>query len=165
MENRDLPIARLIGASWLLSTSNREQALAALSELTSDPDPRIAMLAETQQWRDQIVTATAQQAELWQEQLLRLDTSLRAGPFFLVGQTLARHGKNAEAALAFMRVAIMHPVQSELAAESLFAAGEQLEKLGNSGGAQTVYRELVQKHPKHPLTAVAEQNLARMAPK
>ena len=50
------------------------------------------------------------------------------------------------------------------AAESLFAAGEQLEKMGNRAGATTIYRELLQKHPKHALAPLAEQRLSRIVP-
>ncbi len=164
MQDPDLPVARLIGASWLLFTTSREEAVETLSALGTNADPRIALLAETQRWRAEMVTATLEQAQRWQQQLPRLDDSLQAGPCFVLGQTLARHNLHEEAALAFLRTAILHSVEVDLATESLFAAGEQLEKMGNGVGAGTIYRELLQKHPTHALAPLAEQRLARIVP-
>ncbi len=164
LQDQDVAAARLMGASWQLFTSHRERALESLSTLSTHPDPRIALLAEAQRWRGEMVTATLEQALRWQQQLRRLDDSLQAGPCFVLGQALARHNRSEEAALAFLRTAILHSVEADLAAESLFAAGEQLEKMGNRAGATTVYRELLQKHPKHALAPLAEQRLSRIVP-
>lgn len=164
LADTDSHIARLMGASWLLMTSQRDEALQALSGLTTNPDTRIALLAEAQRWRAEVVTATLEQAERWQQLLPRFEESLQAGPRFVVGQALARHNRRKEAALDFLRTAILHSVEEDLAAESLWAAGEQLEKMGNGAGARTVYRELLQKHPKHPLAPMAQQRLARIVP-
>ena len=42
------PVARLIGASWLLSTSKRPDSIRVLELLKRDQDPRIQQLANTQ---------------------------------------------------------------------------------------------------------------------
>jgi tetratricopeptide (TPR) repeat protein len=157
MANTQVPAAALLGASWLLATPQREQALAKLQELTACPDPRVALLATAQQWRGAVVTASLQDVERWQELARQLDASLQAGPTFVVGQALARHERPARAALAFLRVPILHSDDRDLAAESLLAAGEQLEKAGDVAGARTVYRELIQHYPQHALVPVAEQ--------
>ncbi len=157
MANTQVPAAALLGASWLLATAQREQALAKLQELTSCPDPRVALLAAAQQWRGSVVTASLQDVERWQELARQLDASLQAGPTFVVGQALARHEQPARAALAFLRVPILHSDDRDLAAESLLAAGEQLEKAGDVAGARSVYRELIQHYPQHALVPVAEQ--------
>ena len=163
IEDTDMPTARLMGASWLLATAQRQQALDVLSKLTSDADLRIAMLAETQLWRDKTVTASIDDIERWKKRIQDLDASLRAGPDFLLGKALARHGRSAEAAVALMRIPILHPEQQNLAAEALFAAGEQLEKMGDRGGARTVYKELVQTYRTHRLAPPAQQRLQRSA--
>lgn len=163
IEDKDIPAARLMGASWLLATAQRQQALDVLGKLAGDADSRIAMLAETQIWRDKTVTASIEDVERWQQRIRGLDASLRAGPHFLVGKALARHGRSAEAAVALMRVPVLHPEQQDLAAEALFAAGEQLEKMGDRGGARTVYKELVQTYRTHRLAQPAQQRLQRSA--
>jgi Flp pilus assembly protein TadD len=146
----------------LLATDRREQALETLGQLTSCPDPRVALLAEAQQWRGAVVTASLKDAERWEQQVSRLDASLQAGPWFVVGQGLARHNQHPRAALAFLRVPILYPDDRDLTAESLLAAGEQLEKAGDPAGARTVYRELIQHDPRHALVPVAEQRIEQL---
>ncbi|MHB8973089.1 MAG: tetratricopeptide repeat protein [Pirellulaceae bacterium] len=162
MADSKVPTASLLGASWLLATAQREQALKTLGQLTSCPDPRVALLAEAQQWRGAVVTASLADVQRWEQQVGRLDASLQAGPWYVVGQGLARHNQYAHAALAFLRVPILYPDDRDLAAESLLAAGEQLEKAGDPAGARNVYRELIQHAPQHALVPVAEQHLEQL---
>ncbi len=165
LEDAKLPAARLIGASWLMATAQRQQALSILHKLTAAKDPRIAMLAETQLWRDKVVTASPDDIKRWQEQLAHMEESLRAGPYFLIGQALARHGHNDAAALAFLRIPILHPEHDDLAAEALFAAGKQLDREGNRADARRVYQELLRTHAEHRLAPAARQRLQRMVTK
>lgn len=157
--NSDLPAVRLMGASWLLGTPDRRDAIDTLSKLTDSGDPRVATLAEAQLWRDRLVTASIEDSIHWEERAESLDVSLRAGPYFMLGQLLARHGRNKAAALALMRVPLQYSDQQDLAAEALFAAGEQLEKAGEREEAHAVYRELVRKHQNHRLAPLAQQRL------
>ncbi|MHB0957827.1 MAG: tetratricopeptide repeat protein [Pirellulaceae bacterium] len=165
MADSQVPAAALLGASWLLATPEREQALKTLNQLTSSPDLRVAMLADAQRWRGEVVTASLPDVERWQAQVRRLDPSLQAGPSFVVGQALARHDQHARAALALLRVPILHPDDRDLAAESLLAAAEQLDKTGDVLGARTVYRELIQRYPHHALVPVAEQRIEQVTGK
>jgi hypothetical protein len=148
MADSQVPTAALLGASWLLATAQREQALETLGRLTSCPDPRVAILAEAQQWRGTVVTARLEDVQRWEQQVSRLDASLQAGPWFVVGQALARHNQHARAALAFLRVPILYPDDRDLAAESLLAAGEQLEK-AEMPPERGPYREPIQHHQQH----------------
>lgn len=161
MDDARVPAARLLGASWLMTTPQRARALETLAKLASDEDPRIATLAEAQAWRDRLVTVSREDVRRWQAQLEQLDPSLRAGPSLLVGQALARHNEHAEAALALLRIPILYPLERELAAEALFAAAEQLDKSGDPAGARTLLRELIREHGDHPLVPLAEQRLGR----
>ncbi len=162
LDNADLPAAQLIGASWLMATAQRQQALTMLDKLTNAQDPRIALLAEAQRWRDRIVTATPDDVRHWQQQLGTMDESLRAGPYFLLGQALARQGQGSAAALAFLRIPILHADQYDLAAEALFAAAKQLDSKGDRSEARRVYQELVRTYPKHQLAPAAQQRLQRI---
>ena len=163
MKDADIPAARLMGASWLLATADRQAALQVLRELDRCEDSRIAMLAQAQLWRDRIVTASLADVQQWERELVRLDPSLRAGPDFLLGKSLARHGQSGAAALALMRIPVLHPDHHDLAAEALFAAGEQLEKIGDAMGAKTVYKELLGSYGQHRLVPAAKQRLERIA--
>ncbi|MCA9155620.1 MAG: hypothetical protein KDA38_12565 [Planctomycetales bacterium] len=138
--------ARLLGASWLLATQDRAAALAALNTLTASDDARVALLAEAQVWRTQLVQITAEQAASWREQLDRLPEDLRAGPTFVVGQAFARLEQSETAALLLMRVPILHADQADLAAACLTLAARQLENLGQSKDAARLYREVIAKH-------------------
>lgn len=158
------PAMRLMGASWLLAGPHRKQAIKTLDSLSKvseskTSDPRIAKLAQAQLWRDQIVTAPVETIAQWKQTVTTLPPNLRAGPYFLLGKLQARHQRHQEAVLALMRVPILYPAQQDVVAESLFAAGEQLNKLGNKKGATAVYKELVTKHPNHRLTPLAQQRL------
>ncbi|MFW6170447.1 MAG: tetratricopeptide repeat protein [Planctomycetota bacterium] len=159
IKDDDIPGMRLIGASWLLGASSRQEAIQVLNELSTARDPRIAKLSEAQLWRTRLVTAPPEALEPWEKELLTLPASLRAGPYFLLGKLRARHKRHQAAVLAFMRVPILYSSQHDLVAEALFAAGEQLEKTGEQEGAHTVYRELVNTHQDHRLAPLAQQRL------
>lgn len=159
-DDRD-PAAQLIGASWLLSSSveNRTDATRTLEELTRAKDIRIAQLAEAQLWRSQVVTARAAEVPRWQAAIEQMPQSLRGGPYHLLGQLLARHGRQTEAALAMMRVPILFPREETLTAESLLAAATALEKDGRTDEARSVLRELIAEHPTSQAAAAAKTKL------
>jgi hypothetical protein len=161
LEAVDEPATQLMGASWLLSTSRGGQALETLKRLAAAADPHVAQLAEAQLWRGELVTVSIDQTRQWADKVRTWDESLAAGPYFLVGQAWARHGQHSAAALALLRVPILHAQQERLAGEALFAAGGQLEKMGDSKGARTVYAELVRTCQNHHLTPLAQQRLER----
>jgi tetratricopeptide (TPR) repeat protein len=138
----DSRAASLLGASWLLTTASRQDASeAVLQRLASDRDARIAFLAESQLWRTRAATA-APQADHWRERIEQMPEDLRPGPYFTYGRALARLGCREQAALAFLRVPILYPSHRDLAAESLLAAGRELELSGQVDEAVGLYREV-----------------------
>ncbi len=157
----DEPLMNVMAASWLMGSADRPQALDTLTRLADSDALPAAQLAKTQLWRVQLVTASVEDIAAWERQLAELAPSLRAGPYYLIGQGWARHGRREAAALALMRVPILFPENKDLAAESLLAAGEQLEKMGDPAGAAAIYRELLQTCQKHRLAPVAQQRLER----
>ena len=136
------PAARLLGASWLLATEDRGQAVSTLQALQHNADPRIAILAEAQLWRTQTVTANGDDTAHWQQLIRRLPVPLRAGPYWVLGRTLARQGQHPQAALAFLRAPILDREQRNLAAHCLLAAGDALVHAGDHSGARRIYDEL-----------------------
>ena len=155
--------ARLLGASWLLSTGTRATAIAALRELTADSDARIASLAEAQLWRTQIVTAKPQDIVRWQKLVTRMPEELRGGPYFTLGRALARQKQSEQAALAFLRVPILYPKDSRLAAAALLSAARELERIAQTKEAVALYREIVRDHSQTPAAAEASSRLENLA--
>jgi len=152
---RDEPAAVLLGASHLLSTAARGDALRRLRNLTLGPDRRIAQLALAQTWRAEIATAGAERIDAWEPLVEKLPEPLAAGPYFVLGQARLRQRQWESAALAMLRVAILYPDQRGLAAEALLEAGRALERLDRTEEALRLYRELVKKYPEQE-RAVAE---------
>jgi tetratricopeptide (TPR) repeat protein len=146
-QSSDSEAARLLGASWLLATAARPAAIRTLRELTNTPQPTVAFLAEAQLWRTQIVTATSSEADRWGERIRKMPPAIRGGPLFVHGQLLARHERHQAAALSFLQTAILFPDNTELAAASLLAAAEQLEKLDQRDQAIRLLEEIVTDHP------------------
>ena len=88
-----------------------------------------------------------------------MSQSLRGGPYFLLGSALAQQGRHPDAALALMRVPILHPHQRQLAAEALLAAAESLRQAGQLEQSRICLRELLRDHPKSQAAAAAKTKL------
>jgi tetratricopeptide (TPR) repeat protein len=163
LDQADRPVAALLGASWLLSGADRQQASRTLQRLAGHGDQRIASLAAAQLWRTAQPVSSADIVAGWQNRLDQVPWDLRAGPNFMVGTALAHLQRHDEAALVLLKVPILYPQQRELAAEALWAAGESLRSAGPAKEAKNVYRELAGRFPQHPLSAQARQRLQQMA--
>jgi tetratricopeptide (TPR) repeat protein len=154
-------VARLIGASWLLTGQHRAAADRTLVELTEREAAHwIGRIAAAQRWRMRDVAASdADLQELlgWQTTITQLPDGLRAGPAFVVARALARHNRPDEAVLLYLQVALVEEPGSELAAESLWASGQLLERAGRRDEAKRVFRELIDAYPDHPLTQEAQR--------
>ena len=157
------PAAVLLGSSWLLSGSVRGQAIASLQKLTLEKDPRIAALAEMQLWRTRLVTAPEAEVLKWTGLVDKMPAEIRAGGYFLAGEALARRDHPEAAALAYMRVPIVHGAQRVLAADALLAAGKQLEKLDRAPQSAKLYRDIVTDYPACPAHDEARQRLEALA--
>ncbi|MFT5523113.1 MAG: tetratricopeptide (TPR) repeat protein [Pirellulaceae bacterium] len=143
LELDDNPAAQLVGASWLMSTQHRAKCQQVLNKLAAAKDSRVAMLAEAQGWRTEIVTADLEKVKVWQERVRRLAPRLQVGPQFVIGQGLLRNKQYATAALAFMRAPILNPNDIELASNGLLAAGQALEGTQQIGQAIRIYQEVI----------------------
>ncbi|WP_158261214.1 MULTISPECIES: tetratricopeptide repeat protein [Pirellulaceae] len=159
------PYPQLMGASWLLSTSDRSQAIGVLNNLRSSKIPQIALLAEAQLWQTKIVTATQADVQLWQRQLAAgiLRDEALAGPLLVVGKAWRQLNNDNQAALTLMRPPILYPNQRPVAAESLLQAGRSLERAGQTDEAVRVLREAIEKYGDQPARQEAEINLKRIA--
>jgi tetratricopeptide (TPR) repeat protein len=160
----DNSIVSLVSVSWLLTASERTAAEEKLRALAGDADSRVALLAQSQLWRTQQATVKSEDVARWRSTVERMPESLRAGPYFLIGQALARLGAGEEAVLVLLRVAVLYPQHRELAAESLFAAARELEKLDRKDEAVRLYHELATGYPENQLAELARQRLDQAAP-
>lgn len=141
-------VAALLGASFLMATSDRSTAMKRLRELALDGDQRVALLAEAQLWRSAAVTADNSAVESWERLLDKLPEALRAGPALVVGRAWAQRNEPERAALLLLRVPILYHDQHRLAAEALWSGGQMLEKMSQPAEAATLYRELLRDFPR-----------------
>lgn len=142
LAQRDRSAATLLGASHLMSTDEREAAVAELSRLRSHKDPRIAALATAQLWRQEIARSDAETIARWSGLVESMPEALRAGPYYLLGAAQAHQKRWEDAALDWMRVPIGYPNHRQLAAASLVAAGDALAELGRRDQAIRLFREV-----------------------
>ena len=155
------PVMQLVAASWLLSGPGelRPEAQRTIESLATSRDSRVAALAEAQRWRSRLVVAQPSEVNRWQSIVEQFDPSLRAGAYYLLGQAFARAQRYEEAALALMRVPVLYPKEEGLAAESLLAAAEALEKSNRIDEARICLRELLRDHPGSTAAAAAKSKL------
>lgn len=159
------PYAQLLGASWLLGTSDRSKAIEALGNLRRSKLPSIALLAEAQLWQTKIVTAGADDVSRWEKQLAAgiLRGAALAGPTLVVGKAWRQLDNDEQAALTLMRPPILYPTHRPVAAESLLQAGRSLERSGKFADAQRVVNEVLRDYGDQPARQEAEQTLKRLA--
>ncbi|WDI44633.1 tetratricopeptide repeat protein [Bremerella sp. P1] len=159
------PYAQLLGASWLLSTSDRSQAIQVLGNLRRSKIPQISLLAEAQLWQTKIVTASQADVQQWQRQLDAgiLRGAALAGPTLVVGKAWRQLDNDNQAALTLMRPPILYPNHRPVAADSLLQAGRALERAGQSDEAARVLREAIEQYGDQPARQEAEINLKRIA--
>jgi tetratricopeptide (TPR) repeat protein len=156
------PIATLLGASHLLGSALRAEALDRLGRLANDRDPNIAVLAQTQVWRSQVVTATPQQITAWQRAIEKMPEPLCAGPYYVLGQALARNRQFEEAALAYLHIATLYENNLTLSAAALLEAGGALQALSRNDEARDLYQQLVREHPHSQAAADARERLGKL---
>jgi tetratricopeptide (TPR) repeat protein len=159
--NSKEPAAQVLGASWLLTSPQRNAAVEALERLvaTKSVDPRVRSLAQIQLWRTKLVTAKLDEVQRWQAAALRMPADVQAGGYFVVGDALARLNQPADAALAYLRIPVVHPEQRAMAADALLEAGKLHEKLKRGEQAFGLYREVLSGYSR---TAAAEEAKARL---
>ncbi len=150
--SRPEPAAVLLGASHLMGGPNEALAMARLRALISETDRRVAQLAVAQTWRAALMSVDDEQIGRWQTSVRSLPPDLAAGPYFVLGQALARREHWQEAALALLRVPILYP-KRPLAARALLEAGRCLEKLGQRSEPLRLYHEILRDYPRDLFTA------------
>lgn len=90
-----------------------------------------------------------------------LPEPLRAGPYYLLGETYERLQRYDEAVLAWMRLPTAYPENRPLAAQSLFKAAQTLLKLGRPEQAATLCREIETNYADFDWAVQSAQSLLR----
>lgn len=158
------PAKQLLAASWLLAGPQRAEAVTVLNSLASNMNKRIATLAVIQLWRTRIIGSPPEEPATWLAGLERLPVETRPLGYFCVGEAFARHNQPEKAALAYLRIPILHPRTQPLAADALLAAGSQLEKMGRREQAASLYREVLSDYATLPAaTTTARQRLEQLS--
>ncbi|PHS18355.1 MAG: hypothetical protein COA78_02490 [Blastopirellula sp.] len=146
IQNRELPYAQLMGASWLLFTVDRKTCISVLKSLELNPNPIIAQLAEMQLRRTKLHLAIPAQIDMWEAQITRLPKTVRAGPTYLISKARDRQ-KEPEVpevtALSYMKIPILYPRHHHLVSDALFQTARQLEELERPEEAARIYREVI----------------------
>jgi len=130
----DEPSVRLIGASWLLASRNRQRALEVLQALAKDSHPAIRQLASAQQWR--VLSASQFAAEKLPEILAARDRMLfplQEGPTFLIADRLEEADQAVLALYQWQHLVTLHR-QTRVAA---VAARRWLELLAQTQSKAT----------------------------
>ncbi|MFN5951203.1 MAG: hypothetical protein ACK43N_22120, partial [Pirellulaceae bacterium] len=130
----DEPSVRLVGASWLLATRDRQRALEVLQALAKDSHPAIRQLAIAQQWR--VLSASQFAAEKLPEILSARDRMLfplQMGPTFLIADRLEEADQAVLALYQWQHLVTLHR-QTRLGA---VAARRWLELLAQSNPEAT----------------------------
>jgi tetratricopeptide (TPR) repeat protein len=157
-------IAVLLGASWLLSTGERAEAIDALERLSLGPDPRVVQLAQAQLWRTRVMAGAGSQVASLRKLIERMPASLRGGPYYVLGRVLAAQSQGEAAALAFLRVPILYSGDRQLAASALLSAGRELERIGRMQEAATLYREAAEDYADTDAAGEAAGRLKQLSP-
>ena len=150
---RDQPVAVLLGASYLISLGQGGEALDALRRLTLQDDRRIVALALAQSWRVRQAEASDREIEQWLRELETMPEEIRGGPYYLVGQTLARRQDLQRATLLLLRFALLRPYPRGLAARALGDAADMLARLGQTNESERLQDELIREYSRTPVAA------------
>lgn len=157
----DSSAAQLLGASYLLSSSERTAAVERLKQLSFDRDPRVEWLARAQVWRVSLATASDLQVRSWSEDVEKAPEQLRGGGYLVLGRAWSARQQPARAALALLRVPILYPHHHRLGAAALYEAAVELAKIGQRAEAVSLYREVAKQYPDTPQAALAAGQLDR----
>lgn len=153
------PVARLLGASHLLTTARRQDALEQLELLTREKDARLAILATAQYWRASVASADADRVAGWQRRVTDVPETLRAGPWWVIGRAWARLEDVERAALAMLHVPVLYPQERALSADALLSAAQLLDAAGQPAAAMRLNQELISRYPGDRLSAQLSERL------
>lgn len=153
-------VAQLIGASHLLfDRESNDQAETVLRRLARESNLRIQRLAQMQLWRVRSASNIATPAELlrWEAAIDDLPEELRAGGYYVLGQSFRRQQQPERAAATLLWLPLVYDSDRYLAARACFEAAELVESFGDQAQATNLYSEVVFRFADTPLAGKAEE--------
>jgi uncharacterized protein HemY len=163
----DEPVSQLMGASILLFDATwSNSAETTLIKLTRRSPRPLRDLARMQLWRKKLRTGSPNQLELkdWQSQINSLESSMRGGPYFLLGQAHLKRRENERAASAFLWLPVVYSDDHYLAAQACLLAADALLTVGKKSEAKTMYREVTIRFSKTTFAQEAASQLQKHWP-
>jgi signal peptidase II len=159
----DARAARLLGASWLLTSDERPLAERTLDELATDIDPAIQRLAQGQQWRSRLGRddLSVEGLKQWERQLESWAPEWRPGGYFLIGRGYAELQEWLPAAAAWMWLPTVYPQRRDLAATALLSASVALAAAGDAPAAIGLAREVTTHYPEFPQAETARELITK----
>ena len=165
----DVPAAVLLGASHLLSTPAKSDALRALNTLLKLPQPAyagaqqnpVSILAQGQLWRAHASMATEEEVGFWSKQVETFPESLRAGPYWVLGVAFQRLQQFDRASLYYLRIPILFTNKHSLAAPGLVAAARLQQQRTDPSTAIKLLREVVTQYKGTTEEKLAQRLLAQ----
>ena len=158
--SNELPLSRLIGASWLLTVPDGAiEAEQALKRLAREPDVRIQRLAQMQLWRWKLKRedrVDPGEITRWEQFVEGLPTELRGGSYFVIGQAWKRRQEHERAARAFLWLPLVFDADRWLSSRACFEAAESLCEAGDRSQAIQLYSEVVFRYGDTPWGKKAE---------
>ncbi len=161
------PLARLIGASWLLSVTDANvEAEKTLKKLAREPDVRIQRLAQMQLWRTRLKGSSQfdpDEIAGWEKFAEDLPVDLRGGSYFVIGQAWKQRKEHEKGARAFLWMPLVYDSDRWLSSRACYEAAESLGIAGDQAGATKLYSEVVFRYGDTPwgLKAEAAWNVLR----
>ena len=146
LKNSRNPFLRLIAASWMLTSLQRNTGIEILQTLSEDIDPRIKNIAIAQLWRTRL-NVNDKQVKSWEKIILGLPREFRAGPYLVLAEAQSRVGQTQPAIANLMRIPILFPNQKSLLAAALYRTGKLLDNQGELELAQSILNELGTLYP------------------
>ncbi len=159
LRDETFAVSRLIAASWLLAGDRRKDAIDELTRLTRGSNRRIAQLAAMQQWRARWPGMSTPPLEEAAQKIAEVPESLRRGGCYVVAQAYDRADRGRDAVLWWLRVALLYGDDAPLASDSLWRAGDRLQRDGETIAARRLFFELIEKYPNYPEAARAARRI------
>lgn len=158
--------SRLLGASFLHDDSQQATAARAeLHRLASSTDGRIRVLAQTQNWREEVAAGTLNDLQLarWQERIEALPRDLRMGPRYLLGRGYMLRRDYPAAAATLLWLPLVDDHDHHLAARACLEAAQSLIRVGRNSEADTLLRETSERFSETNAASEARLLLQRTA--
>ncbi len=130
------PTAILLCGSYLLFSSDGKEIAKRMKQIAQNRERRLALPAQAQCWRLELMDLTTEKVRRWQAALESFPPELRGGPEFVVGQAFLRLNDFDQAALSFLKCALVYATSPVLIEESIKQAQKALELGGRPEEAQ-----------------------------